>query len=121
MAWTYHQRAGSIYSKNAAQPTGQGYSGFETGRNNPALGWMHDVGPIPAGAWKIIKPAYDDPHLGPIVMKLEPVGHDAHGRTDFRIHGDNITSNASHGCIILAHGTRQIIAASDDCDLMVVE
>lgn len=118
MKWTYSQSSGKLMLKSIAQ--GQGYSGFGPGRNNPAMEAIADVGPIPRGMWKIIKPAYDDPKLGPIVMHLEPVGHDAHGRTLFRIHGDNQTSNASHGCIILAHGVRQMIAASDICELEVV-
>jgi len=54
-----------------------------------------------------------------MLMKLTPVGHDAHGRTDFRIHGDNQTGDASHGCIIMAHGVREVISHSDDNELMV--
>lgn len=118
MSWTYIQSTGAMKFKNSIQ--GEGYSGHGVGRNNPSLEWMHDVGPIPAGKWKIEKPAYNDTHLGPCVMKLEPVGHDAHGRTDFRIHGNNQTNDASHGCIILGPATREMIAHSDDIDLQVI-
>lgn len=118
MTWTYHQASGKMLFKSAE--VGIGYSGHGAGRNNPAMEAVHDVGPIPRGKWAIEKPAYDDPHLGPIVMHLEPVEHDAHGRTLFRIHGDNKTGDASHGCIILSHGVRQMIAASIDTDLEVV-
>lgn len=118
MTWTYNSLSGAISYKGAVQ--GQGYSGFGTGRNNPAMEAVADVGPIPAGKWFIVTPAYDDPHLGPCVMKLAPLDHDAHGRTLFRIHGNNITNDASHGCIILSHAVREMIANSTDHLLEVV-
>ncbi len=53
-------------------------------------------------------------------MNLDPVGHDALGRTDFRIHGDNVNHDASHGCIILGPLIRRAIADSADKVLEVV-
>ena len=77
------------------------YSGHELGLNNSKLEADAGVGPIPVGMWAV-GTAYDHPHLGPHVMNLTPVGHDAHGRTLFRMHGDNSAGNesASHGCIV---------------------
>lgn len=117
MTWTYQQGTGSFLRGNSL--LGTGYSGFSTGRNNPGMEDIPEVGPIPRGKWKI-GPAYDDKHLGPTVMHLDPDGHDAHFRTAFRIHGNNITNDASHGCIILTHDIRQMISMSDDRELEVV-
>lgn len=88
------------------------YSGTGEGRNNPDKESVQNVGPIPRGAYSIGQ-AYDHPHLGPCVMNLDPMsGTNAFGRTAFRIHGDNKTHDASHGCIICPPGLRHYIAAS---------
>jgi hypothetical protein len=57
-----------------------------------------------------------------VVAVLSPVGHDAHGRSSFLIHGDNSLGNhtASHGCIILSRMVREKMRASGDMDLEVV-
>lgn len=56
-------------------------------------------------------------------MNLEPVGHIAHGRTLFRIHGDSRLNpgTASVGCIILPRHVREQMSASGDIDLVVTE
>ncbi len=56
-------------------------------------------------------------------MRLTPVGHRAHGRTDFLIHSDSIKNpgNASKGCIVLDFIYRKQIADSGDTVLNVVE
>jgi hypothetical protein len=56
-------------------------------------------------------------------MTLTPVGHNAHGRTHFLIHGDSITDpgNASQGCIVLRKKLREAIAVSGDTVIEVVE
>lgn len=100
----------------------KGYSGHGAGLNNPAHEAVHSEGPIPKGRWHI-GPVRDGGHLGPVVMDLTPVGHDAHGRSLFRIHGDNSLGNhsASDGCIILDRKSRELIAGSGDKDLVVVQ
>jgi Protein of unknown function (DUF2778) len=118
MTWTYSQSAGSVRFKGAIQ--GQGYSGYGPGRNNPAMEAIANTGPIPKGRYKI-GPSYDDEHLGPCVMHLDPIGHDALGRSEFRIHGNNKTNDASHGCIILGPDLRHVISHSEDRELLVVE
>lgn len=117
MAWQYKQSTGEM-SRNGVV-AGVGYSGAGEGRNNPALQAVANVGPIPQGSWRIGAP-YNDPHKGPTVLPLAPVGHNALGRSGFLIHGDNTTHDASTGCIILAPTVRQQIAASGDADLTVV-
>ncbi|MDX1695713.1 MAG: hypothetical protein R3208_18245 [Ketobacteraceae bacterium] len=59
--------------------------------------------------------------LGPVVMDLDPVGHNALGRTLFRIHGDNATGTASEGCIIMPRPVREKVSNSQDRILEVVE
>lgn len=98
------------------------YSGHGAGLNNPAMEALADIGPIPAGQWKIIR--WDDHHAdkGPIVAVLQPVGHNAHGRTGFLVHGDNPLGNnsASHGCIIASLAIRQVMRESGETDLLVI-
>ena len=53
-------------------------------------------------------------------MNLDPVGHNAHGRTHFRIHGNNASNDASEGCIVLPPAVRRLIAGSADNRLEVV-
>lgn len=119
--WTYQQRNahGDGELDLDGEFEGTSYSGFEEGRNNPAMEGVANVGPIPRGLYRI-GPAYTHPHLGPVVMNLEPVGHDALGRTLFRIHGNNKTNDASHGCIITGRTLREKIDAGADRILRVV-
>jgi hypothetical protein len=96
-----------------------GYSGFGAGRNNLDMVNVPDVGPIPPGVYTIGAP-YDDPHLGPHVMHLDAeTGTNTYGRSLFRIHGNNVTNDASHGCVILDRFTRQQISSSKDNTLTV--
>jgi len=88
------------------------------GRDNPAEQAVPNVGPIPQGRYSISAP-FETVKQGPCVMRLTPVGHDALGRDGFLIHGDNLTHDASTGCIVLPPETREAIAASPDRDLEV--
>lgn len=119
--WTYDQSTGDLSHDGVF--IGTGYSGagrtLAEGRNNGAMEAVAAKGPIPRGRWKIGRPR-DGGALGPFVMNLDPVGHNAHSRSLFRIHGNNKADDASHGCIILARPLRQLIAASGDNDLTVV-
>lgn len=119
MTWTYKQSNGELSWDGEFE--GTGYSGADTGRNNPAMQDVVDAGPIPQGSYKIGS-AYDDiGKLGPCVMALDPLpGTETFGRTLFRIHGDNINHDASHGCIILGPAIRRKIASSADRDLVVM-
>lgn len=101
---------------------GTGYSGHGIGLNNGALEAEPNMGPIPKGMWKIIR--WDAVHgnKGPCVAVLEPVGHDAHGRSAFLVHGphENDAHDSSDGCIIAYKLTRQNWRDSGDMDLQVV-
>jgi hypothetical protein len=116
--WTYAQRSGELLHDGRFE--GTGYSGTGAGRNNPSFDHVASVGPIPAGRYHI-GTAYNDPDLGPCVMHLDPKeGTETHGRSLFRIHGDNARHDASHGCIILGPAIRHLIAISTDRDLTVI-
>lgn len=118
--WTYRQSNG-VLSRDGNK-IGVGYSGHAEGLNNHALEADPGVGPIPCGVWKV-GPAHDSPHTGPVTMDLDPTPpFDAHGRTLFRMHGDNKAGNesASRGCIIMARAIRLTVANSGDHDLTVI-
>lgn len=120
--WTYQQRSGRLLRDG--DPVGQGYSGdgpaLVDGRNNPAMEAVQGRGPIPRGRWRIGPPRHSR-RVGPHAMDLSPVGHDAHGRSAFMIHGDDAESDASRGCIILSRALRRQISDSGDREMEVVE
>lgn len=113
----YDQQSGETYIDDEFE--GIGYSGTGVGRNNPDEEGTENVGPIPRGRY-IVGPAHDHPKLGPIVFNLDPFEHDALGRSAFRIHGDNISHDASHGCIILGRSLREKIRDTNQQKLMVL-
>lgn len=118
MTWLYRQSDGDLL--HDGEYVGTGYSGTGEGRNNPDMEEVEGVGPIPRGLYSI-GPERVSARLGPVVMNLDPIGHDAFGRTVFRIHGDSVTHDASHGCIILSRPLRRMIADSLDTELEVIE
>ena len=103
----YNQAMGEITRDGVL--LGSGYSGRGDGRNNPQMQSVRSVGPIPCGRYQI-GPAYDTKSMGPLAIPLTPIDHDALGRSGFFIHGDNKTSDASHGCIILTRALRVLIS-----------
>lgn len=119
MAWKWDQSAGEL-TRNG-RFVARGYSGAGIGRNNPDLEAKVATGPIPAGRWRIGGPPYASRNVGPYALHLEPVGHGAHGRSAFKIHGDSARrpGKASKGCIILPRNVRELIWASGDRDLEV--
>ena len=122
MPWTYHQRTGNLYHNGQFVATG--YSGHGAGKNKPDMEDRRGrlkAGPIPRGYYRI-GPPHHGIHTGPHVMDLTPIGHTAHGRTAFQMHGDSSVhvGRASVGCIILKLVFRQRVADSGD-DLLRVE
>lgn len=103
MPWEYNQTTGQL--RHNGQVVGTGYSGAgmtaATGRNNPAMEAVANAGPIPAGQYQIGQ-AFNSQNTGPNAIPLTPVGHNAHGRTAFQIHGNNSINNASTGCVIMS-------------------
>ena len=118
--WVYSQSSGVLkYGDKEITGKIKGYSGKGDGLNNPDKENVAFVGPIPRGKYKIGKVHASK---GPITINLDPIGHDAKGRTLFRIHGDNKSMNktASEGCIILPLDIRNKISSSDSKILIVV-
>lgn len=118
MAWIYSQTLGTVW--HDTEEVGIGYSGKEGGCNKPMSETKVGYGPIPRGLYRI-GAAYKHPRLGSCTMNLSPVGHTAHGRTAFRIHGDSgrTPGAASEGCIILPLAIRKAIDNSNDKELFV--
>jgi len=119
MSWRFDQSSGEI--THNGRFICRGYSGAGVGKNNPTLEGRVAVGPIPAGRWRISGPPYNSPNVGPYVLRLSPVGHAAHGRSAFLIHGDSAKRPgiASKGCIIAPRNVRELIWRSGDRDLEV--
>jgi hypothetical protein len=130
MPWIYHQSTGRLEymaphgaaGHQTGHLVGVGYSGAPGSVNSPHMENIHNVGPIPRGRWRIGPLEAHHPHLGPHVMSLTPIGHHAHGRTSFYIHGDNQQGNqsASNGCVIMGLDIRNRIGHSHDHLLEVV-
>lgn len=118
MTWQFKQSNGVL--THGDDFTGVGYSGTGDGRDNPDMQEVHNVGPIPCGEYTI-GDAHADGKLGPCVMNLDPKpGTETFGRSLFRIHGNNVSNDASHGCIVMGPSIRQAVSASEDRDLVVI-
>ena len=128
--WIYSQSTGNFYYQPPASQGGGppapvasgGYSGNGAGYNNTSMQNIPNVGPIPQGGWTIGTP-YNSPKVGPFAIPLTPnPGTNDYGRTDFRIHGDNLCmcGSASEGCIIFGRNVRKQIINSGDPNFIVV-
>lgn len=118
LCWTYIQSTGALFDPFGHREA-TGYSGRKgVWRNNPFYEQAKGYGPIPRGDYMIARPR-TSAIVGPIAMDLEPVGHNAWGRTALMIHGDNKGGDASRGCIVLDRWTRLQISGSDVRRLVV--
>lgn len=124
--WTYVQKTGELLRDGLH--VAEGYSGFDdpdsgqSGKNNPELENVEDVGPIPVGKYLIGAP-HDTLTHGPFVLPLTPdAANDMFGRSAFLIHGDSVVhpGTASRGCIIMGKAVRTHVAESGDRQLQVI-
>lgn len=124
--WVYKIATGAL--NRGSIFVGTGYSGagvtLEQGRNNPTLVQAYNIGPIPPGKYRI-EPPRDSKTLGPCVFDLTPMpGTETFGRSLFRIHGNNLQNDASHGCIILGpsirHEIGQFVLSDKPDDILLV-
>ena len=109
-----YERSSGIMRHDGIAIGGPGYSGHGVGLNNPAMSDVKDVGPLPAGLY-LICVFVDHPIVGQLAAELIPHSdNEMFGRSGFFIHGDNAAMDhtASDGCIILARGQRELIAAA---------
>jgi hypothetical protein len=119
MPWIYSQTTGVLTDPDGNIAASDGYSGAGRGRNNQSMENVANVGPIPRGSYRI-GTAHHSAHTGPVSMALSPVAAThTFGRSAFRIHGDNLSHTASHGCVILNRSVRERINASTDRTLVV--
>lgn len=115
--FVYSQSSGRFYladGEDVRALIAKGYSGSGSHRNNPESEALVSRGPIPRGVWRL-EPAFNHARLGPCSIPCEPVEEKtALGRDGFFIHGDNSRGDgtASHGCIILDRGTRELVNAA---------
>ena len=120
--WTYEQKTGRMLHDGVL--VWVGYSGHGEGKNNPDMQHIPNVGPIPVGRYRIIKPPFNHSLRGPHCLRLEPLpGNQMFGRNGFLIHGDSTKApgTASHGCICKSPlSARKIISEHEDCELEVV-
>jgi hypothetical protein len=119
--WTYAQKSGNLLQDG--QRVATGYSGFDSGKNNPDMQAVEDVGPIPQGDWIISGPPINTAEHGPYVLKLTNAPTtNTFGRNGFLMHGDSIDApgTASRGCIIMPNTARHQVWDSGDRDLEVV-
>lgn len=117
----YNQKTGEL-TTNSGVVIGKGYAGHGEGKNNPEMESVKNMGPLPKGVYLIGEP-YDSGKTGPFTLPLIPeYGNEMYGRSEFKIHGDNITDpgNASHGCIILPRAIRAQIHNCADKKLEVI-
>jgi hypothetical protein len=121
LAWTYSQKTGELQQDGKHVTTG--YSGADSGKNNPEMENIHNVGPIPSGDWTVSGPPVNTPDHGPYVLRLNPAAEtETFGRGGFLMHGDSKEHPgcASKGCIILPRTAREEVWNSGDRDLEVV-
>ena len=100
-----------------------GYSGAGSGKNNPEMEGVHNVGRIPHGDWTVVGPPINTAEHGPYVLTLKPSADTpTFGREGFLLHGDSKESPgcASHGCVIMPKSVREQVWKSGDRDLEVV-
>lgn len=119
--WSYKIPTG-ITSQNGTPRAEVSYSGHEEFKNNAAYCDKRGLGPIPPGTYRI-GPAYDHPHLGPVVMNLTPLpGTNTFDRDLFRWHGDSIAhpGEGSDGCICSPRSLRDAVNSTTDRVLQVV-
>ena len=114
LSWKFYPLSGMIKAPSGAF-LGTGYSGNGQGLNNPAMENVHNIGPIPRGAYYIGDFFDDDGGKGPTVCDLVPCSEtETFGRCGFMIHGDNKKANhtASEGCIVAPRFIRDAMKLS---------
>jgi hypothetical protein len=121
VAWTYRQSTGELVRADG-HTVATGYSGKGDGKNKPLMEKVHNVGPIPKGAYTISAP-HDTVTHGPYVLPLTPHPQNTmYGRSAFMIHGDSVIEpgTASEGCVILPRAIREAAWNSGDHEMAVV-
>jgi hypothetical protein len=118
--WKFQITTGNMYDPAGALIS-TGYAGGNQGKNpegkdNPADESVRNIGPIPEGIYTFGPLRLQYPKLGAYCFPLIPdPGNQMYGRSGFFCHGDTTPpGNASDGCIIQPHSTRQAMYISTD-------
>ncbi len=105
--WIWIQKTGEMFHDGVLWCTG--YAGRYTGKNNPDMQDVHDIGPLPCGDYTMQDPR-TSARLGPLTIDLEQdPKNQMFGRFSFRWHGERIEPPiglASDGCIVTDHEPR---------------
>ena len=127
----YEQRTGILKDING-QFIAQGYAGHGSGKNNPAMESVHNIGPLPRGIYYIQAPINKN-NTGPYSLPLIPdVNNEMYGRSGFYMHGglsepftepdgDKILpGQESDGCTIFPRTVREKVWDGTDHTLTVI-
>ena len=117
----YHQSTGQLFD-DAGKFLGVGHAGNGAGLNNPAMQYVHDVGPLPVGRYKV-GAFIDRQGLGYSArLTPQPVSTAGieyawlRGRGGFLMHLPEL----SEGCIAMERPILLAVSQSGDTDLTVV-
>ena len=109
---TFSQSSG-IITDDYGTYVAMGWAGNHAGKCNPKMQDIHNVGPLPAGLYKIGPWEEHHDHLGPFVASLTQISGETYGRDSFYIHGpDKDPKNfgqESKGCIVVPRPGRENI------------
>ncbi|MFN5127262.1 MAG: tlde1 domain-containing protein [Sphingomonadaceae bacterium] len=105
----YHLSTGHLFYLPSVTnvPFATCYAGTGSGKNNPDMQGVSNIGPIPSG-WYTIGETRDEP--APFTMVLTPdAGNNMYGRSGFLIHAENVALPgwASNGCIVIVDRTKR--------------
>jgi hypothetical protein len=124
--WKFQQSTGGLFGPEGTLMA-TGYAGGNLGRNpegknNPHMQFIKNVGPLPQGRYSLGEPV-EHATLGPFAIPLIPdPANNMGGRGDFYCHGDTTPpGNASEGCIVMPRSVRDLMWASDDHQLEVIQ
>ncbi len=106
----YRQASGTLWL-NGSIVEQSAYSGKGLGLNNPKLERIKNVGPLPAGLYRLAGPI-SEPTARTFRLIYEG-GPGLFGRDGFLVHGGNAGRDSSRGCIVASRKVRQLLRAGD--------
>ena len=110
----YVQSTGAFGVQNGdfVFPLGDGYAGKGPSRNVPNDDHLRGLGPLPRGKYTVDLAPHQ--RFAEPAFRLEQIEGPDYERSGFWVHGDNKTSTASSGCIILGKPVRMMLKAFHD-------
>lgn len=89
MTWFFQQSTGSLY--HDGNYIFKGYAGKDTGKFNPEMQGVSNIGPLPRGKYLIVGSPFHHPHTGNYSIRLKlDLRNNIFGRAEFLIHGDSV-------------------------------